>query len=368
MFRALGVLSIFCIASIANAIEPITGCEASAGQRPVCSFQNPEDLAPLPGSEALLVSEYGSPSSSDMGAGPKAGALALFVLASDERRTLFVGGDAEGAATAGWGDPACPGAPPPEFSPHGIDLASRLDGKLALGVVQHGGRESVELFEVTGSGSDWKVEWRGCWVAPDDAWLNEVILLADGSMMTSSMMPRGSSSVLEPGARGWLLHWTAGSGFQKIPNTDVRLANGFELSPDEKTIYLNSSMGDGVRRIDRATGEITGNAELGGLDNATWAPDGALLVAHLLALDPEVVELCGNLAEGACPIPFQIVAVDPETMETSVRFDSAGSAMGGGTVGLQVGNELFIGSFAGDRILRVDLSDLSDLSESATPQ
>ena len=60
---------------------------------------------------------------------------------------------------------------------------------------------------------------------------------------------------------------------------------------------------------------------------------------------------------GWCPIPFQIVAVDPQTMETTVRFDSEGSPMGAGTVGLQLGNELFIGSFAGDRILRVTLDD-----------
>ena len=31
--------------------------------------------------------------------------------------------------------------------------------------------------------------------------------------------------------------------------------------------------------------------------------------------------------------------------------------MGAGTVGLQVGDQLYVGSFAGDRILRVDLGD-----------
>jgi hypothetical protein len=31
--------------------------------------------------------------------------------------------------------------------------------------------------------------------------------------------------------------------------------------------------------------------------------------------------------------------------------------MGAGTVGLVVGDELFVGSFAGDRVLRVDLRD-----------
>lgn len=351
MGRALGSLLILVAATVATATEPITGCEASVDQRPVCSFHNPEDLAPLPGGEALLVSEYGTLE------GTRQGGLALFVLASDERRILFKGGDATGPAAEGWGDPACPGPPPPGFSPHGIDLARRVDGKLALAAVQHGGRESIELFEVTGSGADWKVDWRGCWIAPDDAWLNEVILLADGSVMASHMMPRSSGGgLLDQSARGWLLHWTPQAGFEQVAGSVVRMANGFELSADEKTIYLNSTMGDGLRRIDRATGEVTGHAALGALDNSTWAPDGALLVAQLHSTDPASFEACANLANGACPIPFQIVALDPDSMETSVRFDSTGSLMGGGTVGLQVGNELFIGSFAGDRILRVDLS------------
>jgi hypothetical protein len=38
-------------------------------------------------------------------------------------------------------------------------------------------------------------------------------------------------------------------------------------------------------------------------------------------------------------------------------YESEGAPMGAGTVGLQVGRELFIGSFKGDRILRVALEE-----------
>ena len=51
-----------------------------------------------------------------------------------------------------------------------------------------------------------------------------------------------------------------------------------------------------------------------------------------------------------------IQAVDAETMTAlGPVYESSGTPMGGGTVGLQVGDELFIGSFTGDRILRVAL-------------
>ena len=62
-----------------------------------------------------------------------------------------------------------------------------------------------------------------------------------------------------------------------------------------------------------------------------------------------------TLVEGACPIEFQIVAIDPVTMETEILYRNEGAPMGAGTVGLVIGDELFIGSFAGDRILRVAL-------------
>jgi len=337
-------------AAVAVAKDEAPGCKASAHLRPVCQFQNPEDLAPLPGGEALLVSEYGAME------GGRSGALALYTLAANERRTLFRGGDAQGGPRPGWGDASCPGPPPQDFSPHGIDLARRDDGALVLAAVQHGGRESIELFEVVGQGTDWKVEWRGCVIPPEGAWLNEVIVLRDGSLMTSHMMPRVSDAALfESRAPGWVWHWTPDGGFEKVAGASARLANGIELSPDEQTLFLNSSMGDGLQRIDRATGQVTGRAPLGSLDNSTWAPDGKLLVALLLAADEEGFAVCNELKAGPCPIPFQIVAVDPETMETTVRFDSTGSPMGAGTVGLQVGNELFIGSFAGDRLLRVAL-------------
>ena len=52
---------------------------------------------------------------------------------------------------------------------------------------------------------------------------------------------------------------------------------------------------------------------------------------------------------------FSIIEVRADSMEARSLFDSEGTPMGGGTVGLRVGDDLFVGSFAGDRILRVDL-------------
>ena len=333
--------------------QPITTCEPEGPARPVCSFTNPEDLVALPGGEAILVSEYGGME------GHVAGALAVLLLETDQRRELFRGGGAGAAATPGWGDAACPGPLSAAFSPHGIHLSTRDDGALQLLVVQHGGRESIEYFEVSGSGRDWSVEWRGCVVAPDDAWLNSVAALPGGGFVTTRMIERPTdgadlaTAIARGGPDGYVLEWLPGRGFAILGGSESQMPNGIEASADGRLVFLNG--GGEVRRIVRATGEIEARVQLGGLDNARWSSDGRLVVANLTSETPDDLALCFQLTSGACPMSFRIVAIDPDSMEIEELYSNQGPPMGGGTIGLVIDDELFIGSFAGDRILRVDL-------------
>ena len=271
---------------------------------------------------------------------------------------LFRGGDADGTRPT-WGDPRCPGPPPPLFSPHGIDLSEREDGALQLLAVQHGGRESIEFFEVIGSGRDWRVAWRGCVVAPDDAWLNAVATLPGGGFVTTKMLDRPSpgGTLLDAfgqgGGSGYVLEWLPGRGFEIVNGSESGMPNGIEVSADGRVVFVNS--GGRVRRIVRETGEVEISAQLGGLDNARWAPDGRLVVASVQGGGPDELAFCMALESGACPIEFRIIAIDPASMETEELYHNQGPPMGGGTVGLVIGRELFVGSFAGDRILRVAL-------------
>lgn len=333
---------------------PIVACEPVANARPICRFENPEDMVPLPGGEALLIGEYGR------SAEDHSGGLVLFTLADEQVETVFRGGERPAVAESGWGDPACETPPSRAFNSHGIDLVRREDGRLALLVVQHGGREAVELFEVLGSGADWRVDWRGCVLAPQDASLNEVVGLADGGFYTTKMTPREGGFDFEEGMpdepTGHAYAWSPKTGYRKIAGTDGIIPNGIEASPDGRIVYMNASGEDSIRKVEVATGKELGRATVRSPDNVTWSPDGRLLVASLGSFDPADFATCQAMTRGACPIPFEIVAVDPETM-TSLGpvYASEGPPMGGGTVGLQVGDELFIGSFRGDRILRVDL-------------
>jgi len=143
---------------------PVLDCVAKDNARPICKFQSPEDIVPLPGNEALLISAYGALNAS--GEMRKPGGLVLFTLDDETPTTIYSGGSGADQAEAGWGDPTCPPPPKDRFNAHGIDLVKRTDGRLALLVVQHFGREAIEFFELTGAGKDWNIAWKGCVLAP----------------------------------------------------------------------------------------------------------------------------------------------------------------------------------------------------------
>jgi DNA-binding beta-propeller fold protein YncE len=354
--RALAFAFAAVLASCGGGPEPIVGCDDAPGIHPICGFQNPEDLAVLPGGAALLVSEFGAMD------GTKSGSLSVFEIATESRRPLFPAGGAgarpEVASGPRWGEPDCP-PPSAAFSPHGIDLAERPGGGLQLLVVNHGGRESIELFEVIPEGTSARLEWRGCALPPEQAFLNDVVALPDGGFLVTHMQPKREGIAafwqivrgLAGFDTGHVYEWQPDTGFRVASGTEAPFPNGIEVSPDGGTIYLDVYLGSEVRKIDRKTGELLARAEVEQPDNVTWGDDGRLLVASHTAGLGEMMA-CGDLEQGACGFEFQIVSLDPETLESRVVVKHAGAPMGAGTVAVQVGRDLYVGSFAGDRIAR----------------
>jgi hypothetical protein len=63
--------------------------------------------------------------------------------------------------------------------------------------------------------------------------------------------------------------------------------------------------------------------------------------------------------QGSCPFAFAILSVDPERLESRVVLEHEGSPFGGATVAVAVGPDLYLGTFAGDRIARARGAALS---------
>ena len=87
-------------------------------------------------------------------------------------------------------------------------------------------------------------------------------------------------------------------------------------------------------------------------DNSSWSKEGRLLVASHVGSASENFA-CTRIESGSCPMPFEIVSLDPLTLEGEAVFANAGPPMGAGTVAVDLGDSWMIGSFAGDRLIRV---------------
>lgn len=342
------------LSSLAGCGAPlIESCTPAAGFSVDCRFHNPEDLVESPDGNALIVSEFGRLDGSG-----RPGRLVAY-------RPREAGGDgaivplfpfAASKPLPRWGDPACAAPDPDRLSPHGIDLEQLESGEFALYVVSHGARESIEMFEVLTT-PDLALRWRGCVEGPSEANFNDVVVLRDGGFWVSQSYPRSANTVIAglrmryAGATpGFAYRWGAARGFERIGGTDVAYANGIEKSADERTLYLNAYFGNRLVVVDVARGKRLGEVAVPGPDNLSWSTDGRLLVASHLASTMDLLR-CLDLEVGQCGFGFQVVAVDPSSLATQVWLSHRGPPMGAVTVARPYRGRLYLGTFAGDRIV-----------------
>jgi len=343
-------LSALLIACTPQPVEPVTGCQAVANVEPLCGFQAPEDMVLRPGEGGLLISQ--------MGVDSAPGSLVMLDLATLRQRRLYPSALSRHQRLSGWGAEKCPGPPGEEISPHGIDLHQRQDGAWQLWVVNHGGRESVESFELTKQSGQWELIWRGCVPFHSRRYLNDVAALPGGGMLATEMFRT-------PVLWSMLLHYLGGStgrvwewqpdvrGLRPLPGSGGSFPNGILTDPEGKVVYVNYYLDGEVRRFDRGRPSTEIKVSLPFPDNSSWSGDGELLVAAHVDGIPSVMG-CENIREGACPAAFSIYALDPETLEPRLRFHHPGGApMGAGTVALEAGPHWYMGSLSGDRLVRI---------------
>lgn len=329
-------------------------CTPAASIEPICHLANPEDLAWLRDSDWLLVSQ--------MRVDGRGGSVAALSMSGGEARTLFPSASRETPdSPPGWSSADCPGPPDPSsFAPHGLDLGEERDGSSPLFVVNHGGRESVEILEIA-STSPPSLRWRGCVPLPGLAQANDVAALPEGGFVVTNMTPRTGPlgapwitlRLLAGWNTGYVLEWHPSRGWRQIPNSKASFPNGIATSPDGATLYVAAFGSGEIIRIRRADGANRIAVPLPRPDNLTWAADGRLLAAAHTAPLGEIFG-CLRVDPGTCGAAFAVYAVNPATLETQLLFEHArGAPMGAGTVAVQVRDALFVGSFVGDRIGRV---------------
>ena len=301
----------------------------------VCGQQAPEDLVVVPGGQWVV-------------AGAFSGAGGINLIKVSDRTTVRAYPTPDGRERLDARTYAtCPGAPDAgfkaKFQTHGLYLLPGANSVHRLFVVVHGAREAVEVFELDARPATPALTWIGCAVAPDPIGLNSVRGLADGGFIATNFLPRGDATAMKRAQsgekNGELWEWHTASGWQKVPGSEASGANGLEMSEDGKLLYVAAWGSQSFFRLSRGPGTpAREEVPLGfRVDNIRWARDGSILAA----------------GQGGGPggQTTNIVKINPQTLRvTEIVRQPTTPAFAAGTVAVEIGNQLWVGSFRGDRI------------------
>jgi len=331
---------------------PAPGCAPAAGLTFICGLQNPEDLVIVPGARWLVTS----------GMAPGAG-LSLVDTQAKAVRKLYAP-DTANARADRTRFANCPGPLDPKQAVlHGLALRPAAAGRYTVYATNHGGRESIEVFELSagsgGAAGNPSATWIGCVLLPPKLAANSVAAFSDGTLVATVLMLPGKTfeDAFAMRTTGIVLQWTPGTpAFVELKGTELVANNGIETSPDDREFYVASTPTRRIYAFSRAKPGAGAPrfAQLKdfGPDNVRWTADNRFLITAGL-IDDEPA--CGGRPKDEkgirCPMGYAVATIDPKTMTaTEIARGSRTPAFTGTAMAAVVGNELWLGSFFADRL------------------
>jgi hypothetical protein len=268
------------------------------------------------------------------------------------------------------GPVAAPFAPvePPDpalFSAHGISVQPLGGGRYSVYAVNHGGRQSVEAFELDATGATPTIRWNGGVIIPENLGGNAVVHLPDGALAVTitidSRDPQAFAKAQSGEPCGLALEWNPGRGWSSIPGGEVSGDNGMVASADGAWLYICGYCEGALYKLSRGKAPYTRQrVPLNFLpDNVRYSPGGALLVTGHPATTFAMIAASNRSGAKICQVPTAVARIDPETLVSElILVEQHTAAFGGGTSAIVVGDELWIGGFQATSVATVPLSAL----------
>jgi hypothetical protein len=89
---------------------------------------------------------------------------------------------------------SCPGPlDPKQAILHGLSLRTAQAGRYTLYATNHGGRESIEVFDVDARGATPAATWIGCVLMPNNWAANSVAVFNDGAIVATVLVLPGKT-------------------------------------------------------------------------------------------------------------------------------------------------------------------------------
>ncbi len=311
--------------------QEVVSCPSDPGITYICGLMNAEDL--------LSVGDTGMIITSGMSGENVTGHLYLVNPLDNTWEELVFGAnfsqDQDNAMF-----PNCPGPlDTSNFSAHGLALREIAANQFDLYITSHGAREAIEVFDLDMSEGIAELTWKGCVTLDESIMHNSVAILDDGGFVTTQFMvwADGIASAMSGEPTGGVVAWHPGSEPALIPGSEVAAPNGIVVSDDGRYIYIAAFGSRELVRLDTASDPVAQTAVSLDivLDNVRWGAPGKLITA-------------GGNAEGG---GWSVVEVDADTLEV-VNLGSFGGdvAMQGVSSALQMNDEIWVGTYNGDRI------------------
>lgn len=325
------------------------GCASSPSLQFIRGADRPEDVARIPDSRWLVFSGFSN------GAG-----LKLVDSAARTMRTWYSGAPDQVRVDRS-AFPLCPSPPLVEsFNAQGISLRTIAPGRHRLYVVNHGGRESIEVFAIDSSAGTPKLSWIGCVLMPNGIAANSVASYSDGTILASVLTHPGTTitDFVRGAITGGVYEWRPGAAsFELLKGTELPGNNGLETFLDDGGFYVIAFGWRSVVAYSRAeTSKPLWRARAPGFmpDNIHWS-DGRLVLAGMQLDEPACGGLrkivAGKADDMRCHRGYTVAELDPEALEFKVlAYGGPDPLFNGVSAALLVGSDLWLASYQADRI------------------